>query len=401
VDPDSLLGLLSDRQSVVGFKIAKASTTKHKQAVIRRRDMLFDKDEDEKNEQPSKRERLNVKEHVVTLSFSDNYYESSPGQNLKVKLGEIFGQFIIHEKQSNVGVFNVFKQDYNKSRGRDSAVTAELVVLDIEDTIIPNKNIKRGISQYELNKILHELRGFSYIICSTYNDRSVDDTRRVRLIIPLNRAVTTDEYETIVIRLIDIFGSDKVDIASSRPSQLYHLPASSKVRLNKMEVVFHDGFAMNVDQLLDDAIKFRKLQKTFVGTVTGPRHRELASRSDINAVCNLCPAYDDLWKKFQIHERPSYDEKLRIAQLCLALGFSNEKILSVFSKNSDFDQRLCLKHLEGLRRKFKNPGCSSLSVLTNKCDGNCLLKIKARTQSPVGLIDWNINDQILKGDLNV
>lgn len=97
--------------------------------------------------------------------------------------------------------------------------------------------------------------GNAAVIYSTHKHAS--DSPRLRLILPLDRAVAADEYMAISRKIAGILGINKFDHTTFQPERLMYWPSSSKDGDFVFE--FQDGPWMNADEILS---KYRDWKDT-------------------------------------------------------------------------------------------------------------------------------------------
>ncbi|WP_212698224.1 hypothetical protein [Vallitalea pronyensis] len=101
-------------------------------------------------------------------------------------------------------------------RKADSVQNRSIITLDIDHAKAGN----------DLLETLDMLYGCSAVIYSTH--KHTPDNPKLRLVIPLNRPVFTDEYEAISRRIAGDLGINDFDDTTFQPSRLMYFPSTSR-----------------------------------------------------------------------------------------------------------------------------------------------------------------------------
>lgn len=118
-----------------------------------------------------------------------------------------------------------------------------------------NGNVKlRTILTYDLDyapedyksDVLSTLDGFSWVVYSTHSHKA--DKPRLRLLLPLSRSVTADEYEAIARKLGDWIGLKYMDPTTFQPTRLMYWPSHS--RDAEYVCLYADGKSVDADSIL-------------------------------------------------------------------------------------------------------------------------------------------------------
>lgn len=118
-----------------------------------------------------------------------------------------------------------------------------------------NGNVKlRTILTYDLDyapedyksDVLSTLDGFSWVVYSTHSHKA--DKPRLRLLLPLSRSVTADEYEAIARKLGEWIGLKYMDPTTFQPTRLMYWPSHS--RDAEYVCLYADGKSVDADSIL-------------------------------------------------------------------------------------------------------------------------------------------------------
>ncbi|KEI05959.1 hypothetical protein Z954_08710 [Clostridium botulinum C/D str. BKT2873] len=122
----------------------------------------------------------------------------------------------------------------NGRRKSDSVLNRSLLTLDVD------------YGQEGLWDTIEMLFGFGCCMYTTH--KHCKDKPRFRLVIPLSRAVTSEEYGAIARRVADDIGMDYFDDTTYEPSRLMYWPSTSQ----NGEFIFKyiDGMWLNADDIL-------------------------------------------------------------------------------------------------------------------------------------------------------
>lgn len=134
---------------------------------------------------------------------------------------------------------------------------------------------------------------YSYIIYSTH--KHTTDKPRLRLIVPLSRAVTAEEYEAAARRLADSLGIEQFDDTTYQPHRLMYYPSTS----TDGEYVFRhaERKPLDVDRLLAEYADWRDVREwAFSSRTAGAREKTVGKQEDPTAkkgvVGAFCRCYD-------------------------------------------------------------------------------------------------------------
>ena len=134
---------------------------------------------------------------------------------------------------------------------------------------------------------------YSYIIYSTH--KHTQDKPRLRLIVPLSRTVTAEEYEAAARRLADSLGIEQFDDTTYQPHRLMYYPSTSA----DGEYVFRhsERQPLDVDKLLAEYADWRDVREwAFSSRTEGAREKAVGKQEDPTAkkgvVGAFCRCYD-------------------------------------------------------------------------------------------------------------
>ncbi len=134
---------------------------------------------------------------------------------------------------------------------------------------------------------------YSYIIYSTH--KHTPDKPRLRLIVPLSRTVTAEEYEAAARRLADSLGIEQFDDTTYQPHRLMYYPSTSA----DGEYVFRhaERKPLDVDKLLAEYTDWRDVREwAFSSRTAGAREKAAGKQEDPTAkkgvVGAFCRCYD-------------------------------------------------------------------------------------------------------------
>lgn len=131
----------------------------------------------------------------------------------------------------------------NERRRRENIKDRTLITLDL-DYAIP------GI--FEIVSLLY---GFAFCIYSTH--KHSPEKPRLRLLIPLKRPVTSEEYQAVSRYIAGSIGMDYFDITTFEPSRLMYWPSTS--RDGEYEFKWQDGEWLNPDEVLGQFENWRDI----------------------------------------------------------------------------------------------------------------------------------------------
>lgn len=134
---------------------------------------------------------------------------------------------------------------------------------------------------------------YSYIIYSTH--KHTTDKPRLRLIVPLSRTVTAEEYEAAARRLADSIGIEQFDDTTYQPHRLMYYPSTSA----DGEYVFRhaERKPLDVDKLLAEYADWRDVREwAFSSRTDKAREKTVGKQEDPTAkkgmVGAFCRCYD-------------------------------------------------------------------------------------------------------------
>lgn len=134
---------------------------------------------------------------------------------------------------------------------------------------------------------------YSYIIYSTH--KHTPDKPRLRLIVPLSRTVTAEEYEAAARKLADSLGIEQFDDTTYQPHRLMYYPSTSA----DGEYVFRhsERQPLDVDKLLAEYADWRDVREwAFSSRTAGAREKAVSKQEDPTAkkgvVGAFCRCYD-------------------------------------------------------------------------------------------------------------
>lgn len=139
------------------------------------------------------------------------------------------------KQQDNVKDVGGFVGGYLKNGNRSDVAYRALIALDID------------FGNMELWEDWKLIYGNAAAIYSTH--KHTPKSPRLRLILPLSRSVSTDEYQAVARKIADDLGIDKFDDTTYQPQRLMYWPSVS----SDGEYIFeyHDGRILNPDAVLD------------------------------------------------------------------------------------------------------------------------------------------------------
>ena len=134
---------------------------------------------------------------------------------------------------------------------------------------------------------------YSYIIYSTH--KHTPDKPRLRLIVPLSRTVSAEEYEAAARKLADSIGIEQFDDTTYQPHRLMYYPSTSA----DGEYVFRhaERQPLDVDKLLAEYADWRDVREwAFSSRTAGAREKAVGKQEDPTAkkgvVGAFCRCYD-------------------------------------------------------------------------------------------------------------
>lgn len=134
---------------------------------------------------------------------------------------------------------------------------------------------------------------YSYIIYSTH--KHTPDKPRLRLIVPLSRTVTAEEYEAAARKLADSLGIEQFDDTTYQPHRLMYYPSTSA----DGEYVFRhaERQPLDVDKLLAEYADWKDVREwAFSSRTAGAREKAVGKQEDPTAkkgvVGAFCRCYD-------------------------------------------------------------------------------------------------------------
>lgn len=134
---------------------------------------------------------------------------------------------------------------------------------------------------------------YSYIIYSTH--KHTPDKPRLRLIVPLSRTVSAEEYEAAARRLADSLGIEQFDDTTYQPHRLMYYPSTSA----DGEYVFRhsERQPLDVDKLLAEYDDWKDVREwAFSSRTAGAREKAVSKQEDPTAkkgvVGAFCRCYD-------------------------------------------------------------------------------------------------------------
>jgi predicted P-loop ATPase len=134
---------------------------------------------------------------------------------------------------------------------------------------------------------------YSYIIYSTH--KHTPEKPRLRLIVPLSRTVTAEEYEAAARKLADSIGIEQFDDTTYQPHRLMYFPSTSA----DGEYVFRhaERQPLDVDKLLAEYADWKDVREwAFSSRTAGAREKAVGKQEDPTAkkgvVGAFCRCYD-------------------------------------------------------------------------------------------------------------
>ena len=163
------------------------------------------------------------------------------------RTAETYAEYIGAKKSRQDEIKDVggFVGGYLTNGKRKSGTVAhrQLITLDID------------FAEIDLWESFTMMYGNAAALYSTH--KHSPETPRYRLIIPLDRAVFTDEYEAIARKIASILGIDLFDHTTFQPSRLMYFPSTSKDGV--FEFQYQDGEWLSADEILNS---YRNWQDT-------------------------------------------------------------------------------------------------------------------------------------------
>jgi hypothetical protein len=123
----------------------------------------------------------------------------------------------------------------NLHRTKTAVVSRDALTLDVD---YPGESFRLKVQK----------KDYAYILHTTFS--STDEEPRYRLIIPLSRSVSPDEYHVAAAAVMQDLGAEQFDAGSVQPERYMFRPSESRKGLFQYEV--HQGPLADVSRLLED-----------------------------------------------------------------------------------------------------------------------------------------------------
>jgi hypothetical protein len=82
--------------------------------------------------------------------------------------------------------------------------------------------------------------------------------------------------------------------------------------------------------------------------------------------------------------------RLRLAQIAKRVGISTDQIISLFSNQPNFNERICRSNINSLSNTMPPPSCKKIAADLGLCDGRCENITSIRSGSPIALLNKNL-----------
>lgn len=149
-------------------------------------------------------------------------------------------------------------------RKADAVLQRRLVTLDID-------TVPQGIDPWLTVTLIYDCAAVLY---STHSH--TNESPRLRLVIPLSRTVTPEEYEAIARRIADDIGIDMCDDTTYEPHRLMYWPSASCDADFRYEV--QDAAWLDADELLSTYVKWQDTTQWPVSSRNTQERRQLANK---------------------------------------------------------------------------------------------------------------------------
>lgn len=347
------------------------------------------------------KQKTDPKTFQVTVSLFNNKHDIVP-RSCTTNLGDLLSNRRISSNKDQ-DAFSGFSYLPGTTRGAAGLDTTVLLCLDIEKKLDGEKS--SGVEQEIVDAIKQKAAGLAWVMYSSFSDRLDSDLRRVRFLFMLDRSINRSEYEIVsrvwfmeIAKALNLSRlKDFMDETSMSPAQIFYLPSSPLDRADKAEIEFHSGGLLSVDIAFEIA-KRKNVTSSSRGNFsqsTSAEIRKLASFKDLDLVSAHCAAFEKIWCMYQNLSLPDNETRVRLAQFCIGLGFSDAMILELFKKNENFSESKTRYHISKLRENYKRPGCNSLGQFTGACSGNCPSQSRIGCRSPLGLFKITKTEKVI------
>ena len=122
------------------------------------------------------------------------------------------------------------------TRKRKELVNRSLITLDIDH-----------LPSWDLDLVAETYGGFEHVLHSTH--KHGPNQPRLRLVLPLSRTITPDEYEPVARGIAAFMGMDYFDDTTYQPARIMYWPSAA--RDGEVIAEHHEGEWLNPDQILE------------------------------------------------------------------------------------------------------------------------------------------------------
>lgn len=122
-------------------------------------------------------------------------------------------------------------------RTKNGLISRSMICLDYDDV---DEGVFARASMLLPSSLLH----------TTY--KSTEETLRVRILIPLSREVSAEEYESLIRSVVVLLGESGFDKTCSRPVQFMYWPSTQDPRIYRFEI--NDGSPLDVDTFVEKSL---------------------------------------------------------------------------------------------------------------------------------------------------
>lgn len=180
---------------------------------------------------------------VYRISRGDK--NSAVCRNVDVTWEKVCKVLSVHKVASSkeeMGWFcgGTFKDNY---RNGDNLESRSLLTIDVDECEMGREEI-----EFEL-----EMLGYGLVAYTTW--RSSPSAYRYRVVVPLSREVSSDEYVTLMGWFTSTFSDIRVDDSSHRPAQFMYMPSVSSDGVDGAFSVVLNGPAVDVESVLSSGVK--------------------------------------------------------------------------------------------------------------------------------------------------
>ena len=218
------------------------------------------------------------------IMWSELVKELSTTTRTHETIGEYFN--MPKKQQDSIKDIGGFVGGYleNGRRGTNSVVYRSLITLDID-------NIPQNVSILDIVEIAYN--GIEYAIYSTH--KHTPDKHRLRLVLPINRKVTPEEYEAIARKVANTIGIDYFDDTTYQASRLMYYPSTAK----DGEYIFYhgEGEILNADEVLNSYSNWKDVSTWYTSSridkvIQKSKKKQENPRDKKGLVGAFCRCYD-------------------------------------------------------------------------------------------------------------